>query len=193
MSLVARRQADGLGRAGRLAVGLAVIVGARWFATGAGVDGVVVGACFGSALLALAVAGGWRPGAARAAPALVGLGGGLLLVGLALLLRRPGPDLVGHPAPFVGWLAATVLVATAEEVLLRGALLASMATAAGPVVAVATAAVAFALMHVPTYGWSVVPLDLGVGLWLGGLRLLSGGLAAPAVAHVVADLATWWF
>ena len=52
--------------------------------------------------------------------------------------------------------------------------------------------VVFALLHVPLYGWHVVPLDLGVGLWLAGLRLISGGVAAPAVAHVVADLATWW-
>jgi hypothetical protein len=47
-------------------------------------------------------------------------------------------------------------------------------------------------MHVPLYGWHVVPLDLGVGLWLAGLRLATGGIAAPAIAHAVADLATWW-
>jgi len=52
--------------------------------------------------------------------------------------------------------------------------------------------VAFALMHVPLYGWHVVPLDLGVGIWLGGLRLLGRGVAAPALAHVLADLVTWW-
>ena len=48
------------------------------------------------------------------------------------------------------------------------------------------------MLHVPLYGWHVVPLDLGVGLFLGGLRLLTGGAVAPAVAHTVADLATWW-
>jgi hypothetical protein len=47
-------------------------------------------------------------------------------------------------------------------------------------------------MHVPLYGWHVVPLDLGVGLWLAGLRLATGGIAAPAIAHTIADLATWW-
>jgi len=31
--------------------------------------------------------------------------------------------------------------------------------------------VLFALIHVPIYGWHVVPLDVGVGLWFGGLRL----------------------
>ena len=47
-------------------------------------------------------------------------------------------------------------------------------------------------MHVPFYGWHVVPLDLGVGVFLAGLRLASGSVAAPAIAHIVADLATWW-
>jgi membrane protease YdiL (CAAX protease family) len=60
------------------------------------------------------------------------------------------------------------------------------------VLAVAVPSLAFALMHVPLYGWQVVPLDLGVGVWLGGLRLATGGVAAPAMAHGLADLSTWW-
>lgn len=63
---------------------------------------------------------------------------------------------------------------------------------AAALVAAIAAALAFALIHVPLEGWSIVPLDLGVGLWLAGLRLLTRGVAAPAAAHVVADLATWW-
>ena len=51
---------------------------------------------------------------------------------------------------------------------------------------------AFALLHVPLYGWHVVPLDLGVGLAFAGLRLTTRGIAAPAAAHAIADLATWW-
>jgi hypothetical protein len=47
-------------------------------------------------------------------------------------------------------------------------------------------------MHVPLYGWHVMPLDLAVGLVFGGLRLATHGVAAPAAAHAVADLATWW-
>jgi membrane protease YdiL (CAAX protease family) len=86
----------------------------------------------------------------------------------------------------------TTMVVAGEEVLLRGALFAALERAAGPVAAVAVTAVAFALMHVPLYGWEVVPLDLGVGVWLGGLRLATGGVAAPAVAHWIADLSTWW-
>jgi hypothetical protein len=45
---------------------------------------------------------------------------------------------------------------------------------------------------VPLYGWGAVPLDLAVGVWLGGLRLVTGGWAAPAVAHTFADLAAGW-
>ena len=51
---------------------------------------------------------------------------------------------------------------------------------------------AFALMHVPVYGWGVVPVDLAAGVLLAGLRYLTGGTAAPTMAHLLADLATWW-
>ena len=44
----------------------------------------------------------------------------------------------------------------------------------------------------PLYGWAALPLDLAVGLLLGGLRMLAGGWGAPAVAHAAADLAGWW-
>jgi len=62
----------------------------------------------------------------------------------------------------------------------------------GTIVAILGTSLLFALIHVPLYGWHVVPLDFGVGLWLAGLRLLSGGVAAPAIAHTIADLATYW-
>ena len=48
------------------------------------------------------------------------------------------------------------------------------------------------LLHVPLYGWGSLPLDLAVGVFLGVLRALTGSLAAPAAAHVLADLAGWW-
>jgi membrane protease YdiL (CAAX protease family) len=93
-----------------------------------------------------------------------------------------------------------VLVAGAEELLLRGALFDRIVVAAGArgagrrgiVVAVVVTSTVFAVMHVPLYGWHVVPLDLGVGCCLAGLRIVTGGVAAPAAAHAVADLATWW-
>lgn len=63
---------------------------------------------------------------------------------------------------------------------------------AGPAVALGVAAVAIALLHVPLYGWSVLPLDLAVGVVLGLLRSWSGTAAAPAVTHVDADLVGWF-
>jgi membrane protease YdiL (CAAX protease family) len=97
-----------------------------------------------------------------------------------------------RPDPFVAWFLVTAVVVTAEEALLRGALLAALDQAAGPLVAVVISSLAFALMHVPLYGWGVVPIDLAAGVWLAGLRYLTGGTAAPTVAHLLADLATRW-
>ena len=62
----------------------------------------------------------------------------------------------------------------------------------GLVLAIALTTVTFALIHVPLYGWHVVPLDVAVGLGLAGLRLATQTVIGPAVAHAVADLATWW-
>jgi membrane protease YdiL (CAAX protease family) len=177
-----------------LLVGLAVVVSARWAATIAGTgDAMAIGLAFSLALL---VVGGFasRP---LTRPSLVtipiGLAGGAVLVGLALVARAggPGPSLTPAVA-FAPWAAVTISIATGEELILRGALFTALERAGGLVVAVALTSVAFALMHVPLYGWHVVPLDLGVGIFLGGLRLAGGGWIGPAIAHAVADLATWW-
>jgi membrane protease YdiL (CAAX protease family) len=118
------------------------------------------------------------------------------LVGAAALVL---PALVGNGGlgrlPVTGyatWAAATALVATAEEAFLRGAMFAALTRWRGANVAVVGSAVAFALLHLPLYGVEALPLDLAVGLLLGALRLMTGGWAAPAVAHVGADLAGWW-
>ena len=181
-------------RIGGLLVALGAIVGARWAATVGGVgDALTIGLAFGLALTALAILAGERVGMPRPAALAIGAAGGAALVGLALLahLGAPGPSLA-PAAAFLPWASITILVATAEELVLRGMLFAAIRRHAGVATAIAVTSVAFALMHVPLYGWHVVPLDLGVGIWLGGLRLLGRGVAAPAVAHVLADLVTWW-
>jgi len=152
------------------------------------------GAVFGAALLLLATAGGWRPGRLSLRSIAVGVGGGLALLILPLAAHLgAGPFRFGPPAgAFPLWLGLVTLVAVAEEALLRGALMTALLRTASPNLAVLVAAVAFALLHVPIYGWVAVPLDLAVGVWLGGLRLATGGAAAPAIAHTVADVATWW-
>ena len=188
-------------RVALITLGLAGAIGARWAATvGGSSDGIAVGAVFGALLLMGAAGTGWRPGFLPAGSLVriaqtvaTGLVGGTALVVLALVTRWPGPWLPFQPAAsFLPWAAVTVLVATAEEVVLRGVLFHALDEASGTSIALAATSVAFALLHVPLYGWHVVPLDLGVGLCLGGLRVLTGGVAAPAIAHAVADLATWW-
>jgi membrane protease YdiL (CAAX protease family) len=188
-----------------IALGLGAIVGVRLVAVRTGFDPLLVGATFGAALGVLALAGR-EPGgrgahrvlsAATASSIVVGVVVGLALVAVAVLgpamggvLTTPG---LGRPAaPFVPWVLITLLVAAAEEGVLRGALFDRLERVAGLVSAIAVTTLAFALMHVPLYGWHVVPLDLAVGLVLVGLRISTRGLAAPIAAHAVADLATWW-
>jgi membrane protease YdiL (CAAX protease family) len=151
------------------------------------------GAAFALVLVSLAVAAGWRPSAPRIRDLAFGAIGGMVLVLLPRLLHPTMPSVVGmRPEPFVAWGLVTAGVAIGEEVFLRGALFDALDRSIGASVAVVVTSVAFALMHVPLYGWQVVPLDLGVGLFFAGLRLATGGVAAPAMAHVLADLSTWW-
>lgn len=177
-----------------LALGLAVIVGARWAATVADAPPYLVGALFGIAFVTLASVGGVRLAVPAPSAILVGLAGSAALVVLAIgASQLAGQPLRAVPkTEFAAWALITILVASAEELVLRGALFNSLRDAAGVAVAVLVTSVAFALMHVPLYGWHVVPLDLGVGVFLAGLRLASGSVTAPAIAHVVADVATWW-
>ena len=182
-----------------ITLGLGAIVGARQLAGRAGLDALLVGAAFGGALVALAFAG--RERGSRSAPGvgsiLLGVTVGLGLVAIAVIgpaiggvLTAPG---LGRPAsPFLPWALITLLVVAAEEGVLRGTLLDRIAHVAGLAPAIVLTSLAFALMHVPLYGWHVVPLDFAVGLVLAGLRISTRGLAAPIAAHAVADLATWW-
>jgi membrane protease YdiL (CAAX protease family) len=185
---------DAAARAAAATTLLTVAVAARWqMLTSGTLGGVAEGSLFGASLLAAAWLAGIRPSRPRSTALAAGLAAGLILTALPLLARWPWQPLsLGPAAPFWQWAAATTLVATAEELLLRGAIWRWTTAAGGDMAALLATTILFALMHVPVYGTSVVPLDLGVGLFLGGLRLWFGGTAAPAVAHVVADLATWW-
>jgi membrane protease YdiL (CAAX protease family) len=185
-----------------LTAALGGVVLLRWVAARqAPGEGLLVGLAFGGMLLVVALAAGWRPTAGRSIGRIgvgtlavigAGLAVGLVLVALALLIGRDQLPVLRPTVPFLPWLAVTGLVATAEEVALRGALFDATERIGGPAAAILVTSLAFAIMHVPFYGPHVLLLDLGVGLALGGLRLLTGGVRAPAVAHVVADLATWW-
>lgn len=176
-------------RAAALLVGLAVAVGLRVVVGGDDVArSVPAGLVFAACLLVLALAARTRvPLSWRAVGlGLLGVVVVCLPVGLGhLLALRPLHGTQG----FLPWAAAVVVVAGVEEVFLRGALFDAIAR---PWAAVGVSAAAFALLHVPMYGWQAVPLDLAVGVVLGGLRLEAGTPAAPAVTHVGADLVGWF-
>jgi membrane protease YdiL (CAAX protease family) len=182
-------------RAVLLCAGLAAAVSLRVaMAGGSGTRSAPAGVAFGIALLALAAAGGWRAKRPSLRSALIGAGGAAVLLAVPLALHlRQSPLLLGSPAGDLPlWAAVVTLVAVAEEALLRGALMDALLERTRPELAVLLAAVAFAALHVPLYGWVALPLDVAAGVWLGGLRLQAGGPGAPATAHALADLATWW-
>ena len=172
-----------------LVVGFGVAVVLRVAVGGVGVaQSPGAGLLFALLLGALALAAGTRVAVTRRA-VLLGLAGAMVLC-LPVLLSWT-PRVVGTEG-FAVWAAVVCVVAVAEEVFLRGALYDAVTRVAGADAAIALGAVAFALLHVPLYGWHVVPLDLAVGVLLGELRRVSGTPTAPAVTHVGADLAAWF-
>jgi len=176
-------------RPAALLAGLAVAVGLRVLVGGGDVArSVPAGLVFAACLLVLSVAARTRVPVTRRALGL-GLLGVVVVclpVGLAQVVAvKPLHDATG----FLPWALAVVVVAGVEEVFLRGTLFDALPQ---PRVAVVVSALAFALLHVPMYGWGAVPLDLAVGVVLGGLRLEAGTAAAPVVTHVGADLVGWF-
>lgn len=190
--IAARTHVEGPARSVLLLGGLAAAMTLR---VGVGLGTARAGMLFAGLVLAATAAAGWRPGVPRARALAAGVGGAAVLCAAPAALRLGGHTLVLGPPPIgllPGWASTTVLIAVAEEALLRGVLFDAVSSWAGDLAAVGVAAVAFGLLHVPLYGWQAVPLDIAVGVWLGGLRLATGGIAAPATAHAVADLAAWW-
>jgi membrane protease YdiL (CAAX protease family) len=133
-----------------------------------------------------ALAGSWRGVA-------LGVAGGAVLVAMTALLPGSPLHVWARPsgAEAALWTLLVMCVAGAEEVVFRGLLFDAVARIGGAMCAAVVCACAFAVVHVPLYGWRALPLDVGVGLWLGGLRILGGDVAAPAVAHAVADCGAW--
>lgn len=94
------------------------------------------------------------------------------------------------PAPWSPHAAVVVVgAALAEELFFRRFLYGALARR-GAGVAILVSAVAFAVVHIPSYGTSVFPIDLAAGLVLSWQRWASGSWTAPAVAHVAANLMT---
>lgn len=134
----------------------------------------------------------WFGSGGRTAAVLLGLAAAALLCAGPLVRHLTDPGGALDLGRFPVWATVVTAVALSEEAFLRGALWQACAAWRGDLVALLVTTVAFALLHVPFYGPGIIPLDLAVGLLFGGLRMVSGGIAAPATAHLVADLAGWW-
>jgi len=113
------------------------------------------------------------------------------------VLARPDlSDVVDAYVPAVplallllGGVLFALVNAALEEVIWRGLLQDDLGALLGPAAAVAVQGASFGLAHahgVPR-GLAGVVLAGGWGVLLGWLRLRSGGLLAPILAHVVAD------
>jgi membrane protease YdiL (CAAX protease family) len=117
-----------------------------------------------------------------------------LLVGAVLLVPLTAGSLSARGLDgFWTWAALAALIATLEEIAIRGSLYRRWSDEAGPVAASVVGAVVFALIHLPRYGLGAMPLDTAVGLALGGLRALTGRVAPCAVAHTIADWGAWFW
>jgi membrane protease YdiL (CAAX protease family) len=81
----------------------------------------------------------------------------------------------------------SLVAAVAEEALFRHALFARVQRY-GALFAVVVSAAVFALIHVPFYGVSALPLDFGAGLLFGWQRSASGTWIIPASSHALANL-----
>jgi membrane protease YdiL (CAAX protease family) len=178
--------AAGIGSAAPLAAGFAAAVALRAVIGGPGIaTSPAAGLAFAACLTALALAAGTRLTFNRRDLG-IGLAGAAVLCGPAALAGGFGARPL---AGLGGWLAVVTVVAAAEEAFLRGSLYDALGH---PAAAVAGSALAFALLHVPLYGWRTVPLDFAAGVVLGLVRHRSGSATAPAITHVAADWAAWF-
>jgi len=88
------------------------------------------------------------------------------------------------------WSAAalplSLLAAVAEEALFRRLAYARLEPF-GAAVAIVGSAVLFGLVHVPAYGLTALPVDVGAGLLFGWQRWASGTWTVPAATHAVAN------
>ena len=127
---------------------------------------------------------------------------GVVLSSASVLLAffRIAPPRIGTGASFltslspwsvvVAGLAFALLNALVEELLFRGAVLHHLGHALGSWSAVLVQALAFGMLHLNGYPYGPVGVGLAFvyGMLLGAMRLRSGGLLAPWIAHVLTDL-----
>jgi membrane protease YdiL (CAAX protease family) len=108
------------------------------------------------------------------------------LPGLLGLRPHGAGRIVSRVAPAA--VAASVVAAVAEEMFFRRLVYGWLAATWGAAVAICGSAVAFAAIHVPVYGFAVLPIDTAAGLLLGWQRWMTGGWSASGLTHVAANL-----
>lgn len=140
--------------------------------------GLVMGGVLVSALLVPVARE--RTGPHRIVPVVIG--------GLAVAVAAGALAGLRPPVPWAATaLPLALLAAVAEEALFRRVLYDRLLRV-GPVLALATTALGFALLHVPAYGWVAFPVDLGAGLLFGWQRHAAGTWAAPAWTHAAINV-----
>ena len=103
----------------------------------------------------------------------------------ALVSVAPWQTIVATPERAVA-LFFGIAAAVAEEAFFRR-LLFDRLLSIGPAVAIGVSAAAFALVHVPLYGASVLWVDLGAGLLLSWQRWAAGTWGPSAATHAFAN------
>ncbi|MEN3359902.1 MAG: Type prenyl endopeptidase Rce1-like [Mycobacteriales bacterium] len=179
--------------AAALLAGFAAAIGLRVTIGGPGVAGSVpAGLAFAAALTALTLAAPPRT-RGPAGPALAWAAAGTAVLCAPAALSRLAAAAPAHrPTGFLPWAGVIVLVATAEEAFLRGALYDQVLAWRGPTAAVLVSTACFTALHIPLYGWHSAALNTAAGLWLAALRHHTGTWTAPALAHTATDLIAWW-
>ena len=136
----------------------------------------------------------WRPGDIG-----IGLGAAVppFLFFVGMLRSRPGFLQDIHQALeqtarplFAHWsilklAAISVAAGMGEEILFRGFIQEKLAGVIGSVPALLAASVLFGCVHPITWNYALV--TAGIGVYLGGLMILTGNLLAPMITHAAYD------
>lgn len=123
------------------------------------------------------------PSGRRHVPRIAALAVGAAAVALSTAVVGPVVPIAwgGAALPLSG------LAAVCEEALFRRAAYGQLERFGAPA-AVLVSALLFALVHLPAYGVSAFPVDLGAGLLLGWQRWASGTWTVPAATHTFANV-----
>jgi membrane protease YdiL (CAAX protease family) len=132
---------------------------------------------------------GPRPGKMLGLGAALGAGGLLSAFAYAWLGGAvvPGAGAAVRPGLLLVGLSATVVQAGGEELFFRGWVQRRLAADWSPVAGLLVTAIVFAALHLlggARASWSLANLLLG-GVWFGLLAQRTGGVMAPAAAHIL--------